>query len=160
MKDLSRYVWLCQKELDALQITYDKKAAFRVNTRAIRRWGACVRRPDGSHEISIAQRLLRDDVPDRSLQEIIHHELLHTIPGTKGHGPRWKSYAARVNRAYGYSIARTKTAAELGLPEAEAAGQGAGSPRRQPDRASSSARAPALSLDRWPMGPRMRCCSW
>ena len=41
---------------------------------------------------------------DRSLQNTIYHELLHTIPGADGHTGVWKKWAKYVNEKTGYHI--------------------------------------------------------
>ncbi len=41
------------------------------------------------------------------LRETLLHELLHTCPGCRDHGDRWKSYAALVNGRMGTNIQRT-----------------------------------------------------
>ena len=68
-----------------------------VNRRAVSRFGCCIRRGDGSFAIA--------------------HEVLHTCPGCRNHGPRWKAWAARMNQAWGYAIARTGTCGELGVED-------------------------------------------
>ena len=36
----------------------------------------------------------------------IYHELLHTLPQTKGHDKTWKMYANKVYRLFGYNVCR------------------------------------------------------
>ena len=40
------------------------------------------------------------------LRETLLHELLHTCPGCRDHGARWKAWAELVNREMGTGIAR------------------------------------------------------
>ena len=52
------------------------------------------------------------------LKNTIIHELLHTCVGCMNHKAKWKFYADKVNRAYGYDdIKRTSTADEKGVKE-------------------------------------------
>ena len=90
----------------------------RLNRRAATRFGCCLRQPDGSYLIELAQRLL--EAPERSCLQTLAHEVLHTCPGCRNHGPRWKGYAGRMNAAYGYEIARTGTCGQLGVEDIRA----------------------------------------
>ena len=84
-----------------------------VNTRAQRRLGCCVHR-EGRYTIQVSQSVL-DNPP--LLRATLAHELLHTCPGCRNHGERWKSYAQRMNQAYGYQIRRTSACEELQVPD-------------------------------------------
>ena len=74
-----------------------------INTRAKRRLGCCFFK-DGRYIIEISRSIL--DKPEL-LRQTLAHELLHTCYGCNNHGSRWKSYAARLNETFGYSIERT-----------------------------------------------------
>jgi len=87
------------------------------DSRSRRRWGVCRQNPDGSYRIGISVRLLSDEVPLRSLQETLYHELLHTAPDCMKHTGNWKRYAEQVNRELGLCIRRTESAEEAGVPE-------------------------------------------
>ena len=84
----------------------------RINRRAKTRFGCC-RRADGRYVIELSWRLL--SAAEGAVRRVLAHEVLHTCPGCANHGPRWKEYAARMNRAYGYGIARTDSFEALGL---------------------------------------------
>lgn len=43
---------------------------------------------------------------EHSVMSILLHELIHTCDTCKGHDWRWKQYAAKTNRKYGYHIQR------------------------------------------------------
>ena len=86
-----------------------------VNRRAVTRFGCCIRR-GGEYVIELSQRLL--EAPEAACMQTLAHEVLHTCPGCRNHGERWKDYARRMNRAWGYAIARTGTCAELGVADA------------------------------------------
>lgn len=94
-----------QARLRALGIPVSEKTepGVRVNTRAKRRLGCCYYR-QGAYTIEVAARLLTDPA---LLQETLLHELLHTCPGCRDHGERWKAHAQAVNRALGTDIQRT-----------------------------------------------------
>lgn len=73
-----------------------------VNTRAKRRLGCCFFK-NGVYTIEVAGSLM--DSPEK-LRETLAHELLHTCPGCRNHGERWKAYASLVNEKLGFSIQR------------------------------------------------------
>ena len=85
-----------------------------VNRRAVTRFGCCLRRGDGYH-VELSERLL--EAPERACLQTLAHEVLHTCPGCRNHGPRWREYAGRMNAAYGYAISRTGTCQELGVAD-------------------------------------------
>ncbi len=107
----------CMKELDALKIPYHRPLKWEINRRAKRRWGQCRKFPDGHYEINISDRLLESIKQKQALKTTIMHELLHTCYGCMNHGTRWKSYAGKVNSAYGYEVKSTETPQEMGLSE-------------------------------------------
>ncbi len=80
-----------------------------VNTRAKRRLGCCYYK-NGVYTIEVSAMLTGQ--PEK-LRQTLAHELLHTCPGCRNHGERWKAYAQRVNEALGFSIQR------LAPPEGE-----------------------------------------
>ena len=85
-----------------------------VNRRAVTRFGCCIRRGE-AFEIELSQRLL--EAAEGACLQTLAHEALHTCPGCRDHGQRWKAYAARMNAAYGYAIARTDTCEKLGVED-------------------------------------------
>lgn len=98
---------LCRElaeQLAALKIPVSNKIApeVRVNSRAKRRLGCCYAQ-DGGYVIEVSAGLLEDR---ERLRQTLVHELLHTCPGCRNHGERWKSYARRVNEAWGMEIRR------------------------------------------------------
>lgn len=121
MKDLKGLVMECVREQDALGIKYSRNITWKVSSAYIRKWGQCKRKPDGTHEITIALRLLDDSVSDEAVKTTIHHELLHSVKECSGHGEMWKRYASKLNRRYGYNIKRTSDNEEKGveMPEAK-----------------------------------------
>ena len=54
---------------------------------------------------------------EKAVMQTLAHEVLHTCYGCSNHGARWKGYAARMNAAYGYEIARTDSCEKLGVPD-------------------------------------------
>jgi len=83
-----------------------------VNRRAVTRFGCCICK-DGRFTIELTARLL--DAPEQACRQTLAHEILHTCPGCRNHGPRWKHYAQRMNAAYGYQISRLSPPQALGL---------------------------------------------
>ena len=87
-----------------------------INKRARKRWGQCVKMPDGTFSLNFSERLFHKDVPESARASVICHELLHTAKGCIGHGCRWKGYAYLVRKKYGVIIKTTVSAEELGVP--------------------------------------------
>lgn len=85
-----------------------------LNTRAVARFGCCIRRGSACR-IELSARLLEAGEP--YIRETLAHEVLHACRGCRDHGERWKSYAARMNAAYGYHIKRTATWEAMGLAD-------------------------------------------
>ncbi len=54
---------------------------------------------------------------DDAIRNVMAHEVLHTCDGCYDHGIKWKEYAGRMNRAYGYRIKRTSSFSDMGLEE-------------------------------------------
>ena len=75
----------------------------RINTRARRRLGCCYYQ-SGRYWIEGSQAVLEDE---DLLKQTLVHELLHTCPKCRDHGPKWKAYAQTVNEKLGYRIERT-----------------------------------------------------
>jgi predicted SprT family Zn-dependent metalloprotease len=117
MKNLYALFETCKNELRAINVNFCENTSIEVNNRAKKRWGMCTKNAPGNYSIQISYRLMGDEVEDKSTKTTIIHELLHTIPGGNGHTGEWKRQADRVNRAYGYNISRTTSAAEKGIEE-------------------------------------------
>ena len=82
-----------------------------INTRALRRFGRCLR--EGNYyRIELSARLLSGS--EAACCTVLAHELLHTCYGCMNHGTRWKRYAARMQAAFGYPISCTTTDLALG----------------------------------------------
>lgn len=97
MKDLTKLVGECQRDLASLNILTGKVRNWTVNTRAKARWGYCVNVAKDLFDIQIAAALLQDGVDDQAAKDTIVHELLHTIPGCFKHTGKWKQYANTIN---------------------------------------------------------------
>ena len=107
MKDLSMLVKKCTNLLDEANIPYVQNIQWKVNTRAVRRWGLCQKdRYTGKYTIQIAERLLNDSVEDKATETTILHEMIHSAPGCLNHGNTWQNYANKVNSHFGYNIKR------------------------------------------------------
>lgn len=116
MKDLFEVAEKCMVMLDDLGIEYGYILKWEINTRAKQRWGQC-KRVVGGYTINISSRLLADDVSDKSVEDTVLHELIHTVDGCFNHGEKWKRIASQVNYAYGYNIKRCSSAEEKGIVE-------------------------------------------
>ncbi len=55
-----------------------------VNRRAVTRFGCCIRR-GGEYVIELSERLL--EAEERACMQTLAHEVLHTCPGCRNHGP-------------------------------------------------------------------------
>ena len=87
----------------------------RWNRRARTRFGCCIRK-GGEYIIELSARLAENGSED-AIMQVLAHEALHTCCGCSNHGKRWKSYAAKMNAAYGYRISRTDKFEDLGLED-------------------------------------------
>lgn len=84
----------------------------RVNHRARTRFGCCIHK-NGKYYIELSGRML--DADEGAVRQVLCHEILHSCRGCANHGQKWKMYAARMNKAYGYDITRTDSFEKLGL---------------------------------------------
>ena len=111
---LERLWQVVLRQAKALHIPYAASIdpAIRVNRRAVRRLGCCVKK-GGHFEIEVSAALM--DAADDAICQVLAHELLHTCYGCQNHGKRWKGYANRMNSVYGYSIQRTDDPTKWGV---------------------------------------------
>lgn len=105
MEELDGLLGELWRQLRGLGVPVSEKVrpGVRVNSRAKRRLGCCFYN-GGEYTIEVAARLLGQP---GLLRETLVHELLHTCPGCRDHGERWKGYAGVVNEAWGMDIQRT-----------------------------------------------------
>lgn len=93
----------------------------RESTRMTSSFGTCKSQPsfDGTwfHTITISSRVLQDNVPDRSAESVMIHELLHARNPGDHHGWIWKLEAEIVSRKLGYDIVRASTSDSLGIKD-------------------------------------------
>ena len=107
---------IAQAKALKIPVSHHIHPQVRLNARAVTRFGCCFRRTDGSYLIELSARML--EAPEVSCLQTLAHEVLHTCPGCRNHGPKWKAYAGQMNQAYGYQIARTGTCQQLGVEDA------------------------------------------
>lgn len=115
MKDLYKLVCDAVDECEDVGIEVGIISSIVINSRAQRRWGRCHKLGDSTYEIEISSKLLNDEVDYYATKNTVVHEVLHTCDGCMNHGPLWKSYAERMNKAYGYNIKRTTSSEEKGI---------------------------------------------
>lgn len=95
---------ICQARAVGVPVSPAIEPEVWVNYRAQNRFGCC-KRAGGRYTIELSWRLLTAE--EQAVCQVLAHEVLHSCPGCANHGERWKDYAGRMNRAYGYAIART-----------------------------------------------------
>lgn len=115
MHNINHVFHHCCNLLDNIGIEYGEIVSVTVNTRARNRWGQCKNQGCGQFTINISEKLLQDNIDIVHLETTMIHEILHTCYGCMNHGARWKMYAEKVNRAYGYNIRRCTSYAEKGV---------------------------------------------
>ena len=115
MKDVQKLFDECMAELRSIGIVPDPIRSVTVNTRATRRWGQASK-IKGMWEISISDRLLADDLPDRPAKNVLMHEILHCRWNGGSHIGYWSALAEKVNKELGYSIHSHDSRESLGLP--------------------------------------------
>ena len=100
----------------ALDIPISRRIApsVAINRRAKTRFGCCRSTPAG-HTIELSAALCRAE--DQAVCQVLAHEVLHTCPGCANHGPRWKTWAQKMNLAWGYQIRRSDRPQDLGLTD-------------------------------------------
>lgn len=113
MNDCDALLREVMAQADGLGIPYSKETDPHVviNRRAVTRYGCC-KYQEGRFTIEVAERVALG--AEAGCRETLAHELLHTCYGCRNHGKRWKGYAERMNRAYGYHITRVTTDASIG----------------------------------------------
>jgi len=82
-----------------------------INTRA-KRFGRCSRK---SGKFIIELSSIFDKAEDKMAKQTLVHEILHTCPDSMNHQAIWKSHVSKMNRAYGYKIARTNSCENIGV---------------------------------------------
>lgn len=82
------------------------RTTFNKNTGEIKR-----------NRITINRQLIDDNASDRSIENVLLHELTHSVKECFdcGHGGVWKEYAEIINDCYGTNIKETGTYKEYGL---------------------------------------------
>lgn len=107
----------CLMEVEKVNIRYGEIDSFVISTRFKRTWGQCKQILTNKYKISISSRLLKPDVPIKSLKNTIIHEILHTCKNCMNHGNEWKKNAEIVNKEYDYHIKRTSSDQEMGFKD-------------------------------------------
>lgn len=109
MEKLERLFKKSLEEVEDLGIKPSKKIySIKINTRAKKRLGCCKKVAINMIPgfcLEIASHLMDGD--EDKIKQVIIHEILHTCKGCFNHGEKWKQYAEKVNKAYGYCISRT-----------------------------------------------------
>lgn len=89
-----------------------------VNKRTKSRFGSC-KKVKGmlrhTYHIEISSVLLEGE--ERTIKEIMAHEILHTCPSGMNHGSTWKNHCRKMESGYGYRLNRTSTYQTLGIDD-------------------------------------------
>lgn len=96
-----------------IPVSQDILKNVKINTRAKTRFGRCIVSSDGRCQIELASRVVA--AGEYACKTVLAHEILHSCKGCRNHQARWKSYAQRMNAAYGYDIQRTHQPEALGI---------------------------------------------
>jgi len=87
----------------------------KINTRAKGRFGMCKKNTKAFNTFNIEIASFMDQASIKDIKETLAHEVLHTCPNCLNHQLQWKSYANKMNSAYGYNINRTSSYESLGV---------------------------------------------
>ena len=120
MKNLKEEANMILYMFDEMGIEYGNIVEFKVNRRDKSRWGQCRLHKTwygAEYTIEISDRLLRDDSPQKGLEETLIHEVAHTCDGCMNHGSNWLAIVNRFNREFGYNIKRADDAREKGFSD-------------------------------------------
>jgi hypothetical protein len=85
-----------------------------VSFRYSRAWAKCYwnsPRYNKSFTITVSDRLFKAN--KESVRDIIHHEVIHTIPGCFNHGTMFKNAAGHCNKKFGTHISVTASETEV-----------------------------------------------
>lgn len=93
----------CKKIMETEKIPISKKISSEViiNGRFKKTLGMCSLK-NGVYTISLNKYILGSD--EKVLEEIILHELIHTVRGCFNHSPKFKRYCQILNNTYGYNL--------------------------------------------------------
>lgn len=119
MKDLQSLYNDSRNKLINLGLNLGEVTTVETNKRFVRVWGRCHRNNDGTFKIEINPKILQDTVPDKSIENTIMHELIHTIDGCWSHTGKWKEMARYVNSNLNQTISRTTSPKQFNLERIE-----------------------------------------
>ncbi len=88
--------------LDSLDVPINRSVEFKLS-HAKSYLGMCMRLRNGERKFRI---LLNKNAQGEAFENIVIHELLHTIKIKDGHRGKWKAYANIVNENTNYQITR------------------------------------------------------
>ena len=121
MRNLMKYYEIAVEKCLEQDIPIVEPKEVKINKRYTMRWGSCRGRYINGKffptKIDINPVLLDERNSERGLIETLIHELIHTVPGCQNHSYKWKAYADKVNRAYGYHIQTKNSDKDKGISE-------------------------------------------
>lgn len=103
MKDIQKIFDKCLKITKEQNIPISKNInpTIRISNRYKKTLATCTKAKD-EYILTVSSHIL--DSANKVLEEIILHELIHTINGCFNHGAKFKKYCNILNEKYGYEI--------------------------------------------------------
>ncbi len=94
----------CAQQIRDLGYTVPGGIKYSLSTRMHRALGKCIEKRYMGEVISLEIRI-NAEVPERILDQVMMHELVHAVVGGRAkHGPLFQKMANIVNRNYGYKV--------------------------------------------------------
>lgn len=106
----------CCDLLDGIGLYIDRdRISLEVSSKMTVMFGKCITDAYGHHRIKIAARVMDDNVPVKTKENVMIHELLHSRHPEDHHGGMWAYEARVVTRKLGYKITMYGNSSEMGV---------------------------------------------
>lgn len=112
---------LLQKAIEQVQEAGIKPGninpVLEINHSAKGNFGLCTKINNPNRQYDYKIRLNKEvlKAKEKSIMEVLVHEVLHSCEGCMNHGKTWKSYVSIMNKKFGYNISRCTTYEKLGI---------------------------------------------
>ncbi len=110
-KQLQMLVNEVLEELRGIGIEVPQKITYEINPRLRRALGRARRIGENTFIVELSKDTMQ--VGGTYAKQVLHHEILHTMPGCMNHGKKWQAWAHRINRELGYDISRCTSGKEV-----------------------------------------------